>query len=107
MISKLLANVKLYLWGFLLFIFIALMVTLNIRGRKLDKLEVKLRRKIQNIEVQKEVIEEQKKKADFERSDLKENLEVVKDFEAIDNKLEKEATDETKITNSDKFDFSA
>jgi hypothetical protein len=106
MISKIMANVKLYLWGFLLFVFIALMVTLQIRGRKLDKLELKLRRKIQNIEVQKEVIKEQEKKADFERSDLKENLEVVKDFEAIDNEVknEKETIDND---NSDNFSFNA
>jgi len=106
MISKIFANVKLYLWGFLLFIFITLMVTLNIRGRKLDKLEVKLRRKIQNIEVQKEVITEQRKKADFERSDLEENLEVIKDFEDIDNTIEKDANNDDKTSSNDKFDFS-
>jgi len=106
MISKIFANVKLYLWGFLLFIFITLMVTLNIRGRKLDKLEVKLRRKIQNIEVQKEVITEQKKKADFERSDLEENLKVIKDFEDIDNAIEKDANNDDETSSNDKFDFS-
>ena len=106
MIGKIMSNVKLYLWGFLLFVFIFLMVTLNLRGRKLNKLEIKLRRKIQNMEVQKEVIKEHEKKADFERSDLKENLEVIKDFEAIDSEVKNE---KKTISNngSDNFIFDA
>jgi len=98
-------NIKRYAVAFGLFVIMALGVILGFKNREIEELKEEAKRKKAELETKKEELEAETKKASFEVEDIEENLQVVKDFEAIDLQTKKGGQN-AKNDDSDTFSFS-
>lgn len=99
------SNIKRYAWAIALFIITALSVILGLKSKEIEELKEETKRKQAEIETKKEELKEVQKKASFEVEDIEENLQVVKDFEAIDLQT-KQGGQDVKNCDNDTFSFS-
>lgn len=104
--SLFISKIKGFGWLIAFLIIVVLGAMLGYKSRKINRLQDELLEKLREIATYQETLKEERKKATFESDDIKQNLEVVKDFEAIDTQIQEEAKSEKNPTDSDNDSFS-